>query len=81
MPTRSKKTKAPADSEAKASGMVAALTQDVELTAEQIEHAAAAAFGRLGGPKSSKARAVTRSKGRRSAAPRKPVGRRRTKKS
>ena len=63
MPNRSRKRKNEA-----AGGIVGAVTQDIELTAEQIKetaHNAAVALGRLGGLKGGKSRAAKLSKKKR----------------
>jgi len=51
MPKRSPKKGHPAKEQATASGIIEAAAQDIELTAEQLEEAAAHAVRRLGGLK------------------------------
>ena len=76
MPERSRKKKSPSGGMKAASGIVAAVTQDAELTMEQAKeaaHAAAIALGRLGGLKGGKAPAAKLSNQRKRKSPARPL--------
>ncbi|HUY19230.1 MAG TPA: hypothetical protein VNE82_03195 [Candidatus Binataceae bacterium] len=80
MRKRSTRKAKPVENPANASGIVGAVVQDLELTAEQLEQATARAVNRLGGSKSGKARGAKSGHGRRPTDARKVVSKRRKRK-